>query len=706
MIRIFSVGIRGIPHLETFLDSPVGSGLATDNSSSVVAVAGWGLKTSAKRAIRYASKLKLPYFALEDGFLRSVGVGHDDPPLSIVIDDVGIYYDANRPSRLESLIRKQLSPAQERRANFLVKLGRNGRVSKYNHLRECSFIPSTTPSYAGTTSLFEADDEAQTNRRYVLVVDQTVGDASIKYGQATSANFRRMLQAALEDNPDCMIVIKIHPDVCAGKKRGHFDLAELSLNPRIAVITEDVHPTGLIEKAEAVYVVTSQMGFEGLIWGKRVYTFGMPFYAGWGLTEDALSAPDRRGQATLEQLVHAALVEYPRYVNPETGRVAEVEEILDYLTLQRRMQERFPVHVQAVNFPAYKRASVRRFFCGSMVNFTRHLYEASNGPAVAVWGCNASFSTADDNPSGMSGEIPEVIRLEDGFLRSVGLGADLVRPLSWVMDRRGIYYDATRPSELEHLLQTNKFDSLLLTRARRLRVRIVAEGLSKYNVGRGKWYKPIAESDYDRGKPVVSHRKQVILVPGQVETDASIRFGGSSIRTNIGLLQAVREANPDAYIVYKPHPDIVNGLRSRGKGENEASCWCDEIVKDVSVHELMKQVDEVHVLTSLTGFEALLRGKPVTTYGQPFYAGWGLTRDLALTSEVMKRRTRRLSLDELVAGVLILYPTYVSRTTGHFTTPERAVDELVYWRDIAAKGTNLWRWPLHLFLQAWGRIRQ
>ncbi len=65
-----------------------------------------------------------------------------------------------------------------------------------------------------------------------------------------------------------------------------------------------------------------------------------------------------------------------------------------------------------------------------------------------------------------------------------------------------------------------------------------------------------------------------------------------------------------------------------------------------------------------------------TCYGQPFYAGWGLTHDLV----PLTRRTGRLTIDELAAGTLILYPTYVSRTTGRFTTPEKALDELLEWR--------------------------
>ena len=113
------------------------------------------------------------------------------------------------------------------------------------------------------------------------------------------------------------------------------------------------------------------------------------------------------------------------------------------------------------------------------------------------------------------------------------------------------------------------------------------------------------------------------------------------------------------------------------------------------MHSLLDTVDEVHVLTSLTGFEALLRGKRVVTYGQPFFAGWGLTQDMAPPT----RRTRRLQLDELVAGVLIEYPTYVSRTTGRFTTPERALEELLAWRRTGVSGLPLWRKGLRWILR-------
>jgi capsular polysaccharide export protein len=207
-----------------------------------------------------------------------------------------------------------------------------------------------------------------------------------------------------------------------------------------------------------------------------------------------------------------------------------------------------------------------------------------------------------------------------------------------------------------------------------LRARIVAQRITKYNVGAGSWSRPAGA-------------RRVILVPGQVESDASIAYGASRIRSNIGLLAAVRAAEPDAYVVYKPHPDVVARLRQPGQHEGDASRLCDEVVADTPIDVLLERVDEVHVLTSLAGFEALLRGCRVVVYGWPFYAGWGLTED----RDPPPRRGRPRSLDELVAATLILYPTYISHTTGRFTSPERVLDELGAWRERGVTRLPFWR---------------
>jgi capsular polysaccharide export protein len=650
---VFNRGLRRLQALGEFLGVEIVPVVVTV-PASLDATLGWGRRRYARRAMRVAQARGIPFLCIEDGFLRSVGLGKDEPPLSIVVDDLGVYYDATTSSQLETLVGSALTPSQQERTRSLITNWRSARVSKYNHARD----------YTG-----------ELPERYVLVADQTFGDASIRYGMADAACFQRMLAAALAENPECTVLLKVHPEVMAGLKKGYFDLAAVSRNPRVLVLGQDVHPVSLIEHAQAVYVVTSQMGFEGLLWGKRVRTFGMPFYAGWGLTNDEPPAPKRRKPVALEQLVHAALVEYPRYVDPETGKRCEVERVLEHLALQRRMRERYPETVYALGFSYWKKPIVRTFFQGSEVRFVRRAGEAPAGAICAVWGRKPV-------PGRMADGVTE-LHLEDGFLRSVGLGADLVRPLSWVMDSRGIYYDATCPSDLESMLETTAFDMPLVERASRLRERIVTGGLTKYNVGTTGWNRPTHPHPLSGGEG----DKRVILVPGQVENDASIRYGAAGIRTNMELLRTVREANPDAYVIYKPHPDVLAGLRARGQDEDRALAWCDEQVVDAAMGELLMQVNEVHVLTSLAGFEALLRGKRVVTHGRPFYAGWGLTLDMAPPA----RRTRRLTLDELVAGVLILYPTYVSRTTDRFTTPERALAELLSWREAGASGLPLWR---------------
>ncbi|MCW7538924.1 capsular polysaccharide biosynthesis protein [Aquabacterium sp. A7-Y] len=667
ILAAVSSGVRGIATLPSLLDDcrvvshrhPV---------AELTGVLAWGRKPSAEKARRVGERHGLPTWYLEDGFIRSVRLGSVEPPLSIVLDDQGIYYDATGPSRVERLIAAVHSEAQLQRAASIRSLWCSVRLSKYNHARE---LP---PPMAGP---------------YVLAIDQTFGDASIRYGLADVHSFQRMLEAALDEHPQLPVILKVHPDVISGRKRGHFSALSPGQASRVTLLASDAHPPSLLEPAHAVYCVTSQMGFEGLLWGKPVRTFGMPFYAGWGLTGDELQAPERRRtghHVKLEELVHAALIEYPRYLDPETLQRCEPERLLEWMGLQRRMRERFPAQVHAIGFSHWKRPIVRAFFSGSRVSFVPRAADAPAGATLAVWGRREAPTSPSSPAEGEAtvsgaGRTPHVIRLEDGFIRSVGLGADLVRPLSWVMDGRGIYYDATAPSDLEHLLQNEGFDAALIERARVLRERIAASGVTKYNVGTGAWTRPPGA-------------KRVVLVPGQVESDASITYGALGLRSNMALLGAARKAAPDAHLIYKPHPDVVAKLRKQGQGEDRAALECDEVVVDVPMHALLDAVDEVHVLTSLAGFEALLRGKAVVCHGAPFYAGWGLTHDMLS----IPRRSRRLTLDELVAGVLILYPAYVSRTTRAFTTPERALDELLAWRAAGPGTLPPWRKVLRWLL--------
>ena len=200
-------------------------------------------------------------------------------------------------------------------------------------------------------------------------------------------------------------------------------------------------------------------------------------------------------------------------------------------------------------------------------------------------------------------------------------------------------------------------------RAEALKNSLLENELSKYNLG-GEFKKSSLKN--------VKANQKIILIPGQVEDDASIKKGCVDINTNAALIKAVRDDNPDAYLIYKPHPDVVSGNRKGNVDKLTLEEYCDLVLLDASITDCLAVADEVHTMTSLVGFEALLRDLKVVCYGLPFYSNWGLTED----RHRLERRTRKLTINELVAATLIDYPLYINWQSGGFTTPEVIVKQL------------------------------
>jgi capsular polysaccharide export protein len=653
-VGVFSWGVRRLPQLATFLDcDELVFRPGALRAGSLAAVAGWGHKPTARRARDYAKRHGVRYLALEEGFLRSAGIGKREAPLSLLVDDLGIYYDAGQPSRLERWLAGEENDhgAGEDPLADEVLLARARRcrerivesgVSKYNH------APDELPAAL-------ADGEP-----YVVVADQTFDDASVSLGLADASTFERMLDAAIAEHPGTRIVVKVHPGTVAGIKRGY-----LAQTPRagVIVVARDVNPLALLRGAKHVYVCTSQFGFEALLLGVPVTCFGAPFYAGWGLTSDRLRLERRGRKRSLDQLVAAALLLYPRYVSPLSGQLCQAEEIIEHLALQRRLFAENRRSFVCFGFSAWKQPFVRRYLHapGNVVRFVDSPEGLAGSSLQAdttavVW---ASRKSAAISAWAEAERVP-LWNMEDGFLRSVGLGSDLTAPGSLVLDRQGIYYDPRTPSGLETILQEGAFTPGEVERAGHLRERIVAARVSKYNTAADVSLRVAAAPG-----------QRVVLVPGQVEDDASVRHGSPTVPDNRSLLRAVRAACPDAYVLYKPHPDVLSGNRQGAIDAGSEKLW-DELVLHVPIAECLSVATEVHTMTSLVGFEALLRGLTVVTYGQPFYAGWGLTQDRC----PLPRRTRRLTLDELVAGTLLRYPRYVSWTSRAFCSAEDKVREL------------------------------
>ncbi len=486
--------------------------------------------------------------------------------------------------------------------------------------------------------------------RVLLIDERTSAPHSGATTRERSEAFNRMIEAARATHPDAEFWLARTAAPGSGR---WLSSSVRTLPTGTQRLDTRYSLCATVRHVDHVYAITAPEGMHALLAGVSVHTFGAPYYAGWGLTDDHCSLPGRTARPTLSALFDVVFLHFACYLDPATHAPGSLDALLDSIELQRDVARRFQHlrDVAGVRFQWWKRPFATPFLTAASgsLRWVREAADVRPGEYAALWGARS----ADGLPEGGNH-----IRIEDGFLHSNGLGSDMIAPRSQVVDTRGLYFDPSRPSDLTVLLNETVFADAELARAAALRAQIVQFGLTKYNLGRRKptWQAPAG--------------KRVVLVPGQVADDASIRLGTRGIATAEALLREVRVRRPDAFVVYKPHPDVLSGNRN---GLVDAQRLAEVVDTDSDMVSLIDAADEVHTLSSLAGFDALLRGKAVYTYGLPFYAGWGLTHD-ALAP--FPWRERRLSLDMLTAGVLLRYPIYWDWRLRLFTTPEAVVREL------------------------------
>lgn len=367
------------------------------------------------------------------------------------------------------------------------------------------------------------------------------------------------------------------------------------------------------------------------------------------------------------------------YACPFSGEAISPIQAIRLLSDWRRLIDRNRSISTAYGIASWKRPTIDPMLWdgSSLPRHSSGVPKSSrDGSVLAAWKSRTSATVLE--------HITEiglpVAEIEDGMIRGRGLGANCVPPLSIVVDFSGIYFDPAQSSDLERILQTADMDEALLDRATRLRRTIIEAGISKYDGG-------------SREKRKSGSGRQV-LVLGQVEDDRSVLNGGPG-QTNLGLLTRARQLEPDAWLIYRPHPDVEAGHRKGNIADHRVLTFANEIERGGPITSLIEAVDGVHCITSLGGFEALLRGKQVTTHGVPFYAGWGLTKDL---DPIPSRRTRKRSLDELVAATLILYPTYFDPVTRLPCPPEILVSRI-------ARGEDSFAAPLAWLRSSHGKLK-
>lgn len=274
-------------------------------------------------AVKLANKFNTKFTLLEDGFIRSVGLGVDGARLlSIVEDDIGIYYDATQSSRLEIILSNykfsdELLQDARWRMDYII----THNISKYNN------TPNITQ---------ELVEKYELNRgKNILIIAQTSDDASLVYSFSDKFSTNEIVNLAIDENPDANILVKIHPDVLSGKKKSDIDI--LNLPSQIKIITQDINSISLLKRIDKVYTKSSGMGFEALMCGCECVCFGVPFYAGWGLIDDKQSLSRRYRNLSIDELIAGAYIIYPRYIHPLNLEPCGASDLV--LALQKQKQE-------------------------------------------------------------------------------------------------------------------------------------------------------------------------------------------------------------------------------------------------------------------------------------------------------------------------------------------------------------------------------
>lgn len=610
---------------------------------------GWGYKKYAENARKSALKQNKPYYTIEDGFLRSLYTSKfSKTPLSVVVDKKSIYFDSQTISDLETiLVHDDVNDTQIQESHDAMDFFRTHHLSKY-----CVTVPYDT-------DICPEDF----NENSVLLIDQTLNDASLLYGGIKEKDLPDIIKNSKQKFAGKTIFLKTHPEVISGHKQSCF--GTLCHDTDIKLIPHTVSLPTLLRQKPHVVVLTSLAGFEGLIYGCSVTCYGISWYSGYRLTDDMHPDADmiykRRKKRTLAEIFYLAYIKYPVYINPVTLKRGTFWDTALYLSRCMRHVQTVSGHLYIFGFRPWKRRDMIPFFKTpfNKITYVKNIDHAikqgiltNKYAKILVW----SYKNTKDIEyiQAKKTNIP-ILRCEDGFIRSYGLGSDFIPPFSIAIDTQDLYFyhDKKNPSDIQTFLNIPTMN-YQMERIENLYKKITEHHINKYNIDK------ICDLK-------IQTDKQIILLIGQVDDDASLRYGGliSGISGNSDMIEYARLHYPNAFIIYKPHPDVLRGNRI---GQIKNKDKIDRIETNASVLSCIDAAHHIISMTSLSGFEGILRGKQVTLLGKPFYHAFAQLYPLP-PQKMM----------DMVRGVFVDYPIYINTDNVDlpYGTPERVIEKIL-----------------------------
>lgn len=587
------------------------------------------------------------YITTAPGIITSVGNIEDGwPSLSYIFDDRGIYNNPYRASGLEELIIKtELEDDDIVRARKIISYIKEHKITKYNDSIDLKDSAFAAP--AG---------------KNVLIIDEALNSKSFTPRAEREIEFKKMFNFVSERYGEHNIILYSSFDKKNTPLKGFLSGEQRKVN--VLTVSENINPYDLFDLVDAVLCVDSEIGFSALIAGKKTYCFGKAFYSNWGLTEDSKKIKRRKKDLSIEELVAYSLIKYPRYLDPYTKNLTNVENILETIVWLKEKYKRHSRYYHCVGFSNWQKNYVKGFLKrpGNDVFF----YSSSNSALKDVVRSGGklvvdSKRINDEIKYISSKKAIDVLSFDDGFIRSIGIPSAHTASSSAILDDLGIYYDAKFESRLEDLLLESSLNIAQKTRARN-----IIELIKKHNINKYNYKTPNLRLTFPRNK-------KLILVIGQDENDPKIIKTKSKIRTNLRLLEYVRAKNPGSYIIFKPHPEVVKGKAKGHIKKLQARKYANFIIEKCSLNELFHRCDEVHTISSTCGFYALINSKKTYTYGSPFYAGWGLTEDKV----IFEARNKQITIEDLVYATLIQYSMYYDIRSGLPCRLEHLIQKIV-----------------------------
>lgn len=589
-------------------------------------------KKHLKKTKQLTSKYKQDILYLEDSPIATM---HDKNGKKLQIgyyySKMGWYYQSNN-NIIESIIKNsnQITDSDIEYVQRCIEKIKNNKITKYN------------------TFHTEKPFSRQENVAPIVVIDQNIDDFAITRNNNCAADFILMYKEALKKGNGRKIYLK-------SSKNGY--LKQFAHSSEVALIDFNVNIHDVLENVEDVYVVCSHVGFEALMHKKNVHCFGYSYYSGFGLTINYKT--QNIYPLSLEKIFYALYIQLSTYI---INDIVKLDIVLEIIAINKKLfYEERDKRFFIVSTHFWHRLKFYRFL------YSRKLIYISNIKALQTHNLNSNdvvltWSIGKKQYTNFCQEqnIP-LFRMEDGFIRSVGLGSHFVQGHSFCIDKTNIYFNARRSNDLENELNNTEVLPTEIEQACNLIKIINKNQITKYNL---PFDQKMPKEEIFMMQQIQKSTKRKILIIGQVANDKSV-LHGCLIHSNIyDLLKQTRIKNPDKIIIFKNHPDCVLSFRAGKIQHKNLANYTDYVLEQITIDQVIDIVDEIHTFTSLSGMEGLIRGKEVYCYGSPFYSNWGLTHDVTEIS----RRLRKRTLEELVYLSYIKYPRYYDHQLNIFVT--------------------------------------